>query len=271
MPDLTAAHADPELLALRIIVEGTASGTGQVFFNALVQHLALATSMRHTFIAEFQPHGDVRTLAYWSNGALVENIEYPLKGTPCEEVLEGGLCVYRSGLQLKYPVTEAGLESYIGLPLRAPDGRVLGHLAAFDDDPLSEVPRRLTMFQIFAARAATELERLRLEANLRSQEIQLHDLFEEAPIAYVHEGKDTRFIRANRVARELLGISAEEVPQVIGRRVGTRHTGGAASPAGSHAAVGRGYGGSGSGDGIAPQRQRQGGLGPVVVQSGTRR
>jgi PAS domain S-box-containing protein len=44
----------------------------------------------------------------------------------------------------------------------------------------------------------------------------LTDLFEEAPIAYVHEGKDTRFIRANRVARELLGITAEEVPDITG-------------------------------------------------------
>jgi PAS domain-containing protein len=39
----------------------------------------------------------------------------------------------------------------------------------------------------------------------------LGDLFEEAPVAYVHEDMDTRFIRANRAAREILGISAEEV------------------------------------------------------------
>jgi formate hydrogenlyase transcriptional activator len=44
----------------------------------------------------------------------------------------------------------------------------------------------------------------------------LADLFEEAPVAYVHEDMDTRFIRANRAAREILGISAEEVSRVLG-------------------------------------------------------
>ncbi|HTF74038.1 MAG TPA: PAS domain S-box protein, partial [Bradyrhizobium sp.] len=44
----------------------------------------------------------------------------------------------------------------------------------------------------------------------------LADLFEEAPVAYVHEDMETRFIRANRAAREILGISAEEVSRTIG-------------------------------------------------------
>jgi len=44
----------------------------------------------------------------------------------------------------------------------------------------------------------------------------LGDLFEEAPVAYVHEDLDTRFIRANRAAREILGLSAEEVSRTFG-------------------------------------------------------
>src|SRR5271165_318814 len=44
----------------------------------------------------------------------------------------------------------------------------------------------------------------------------LSDLFEEAPVAYVHEDLNTRFIRANRAAREILGISAEEVNRTLG-------------------------------------------------------
>jgi PAS domain S-box-containing protein len=44
----------------------------------------------------------------------------------------------------------------------------------------------------------------------------LDDLFEEAPVAYVHEDMSTRFIRANCAAREILGITAEEVSRTIG-------------------------------------------------------
>jgi formate hydrogenlyase transcriptional activator len=207
---------DPTFVALRRIAEGTAYGTGQAFFNILVEHLAQAINMRHAFVAELLPNERLKTLAYWSNGSLIANIDFPLRGTPCEEAWKSGVCVYCSGLRLSYPNTESGLESYIGVPLRAPDGRALGHLAAFDDEPLPELPHQLTLFWIFATRAASELERSRLESTLRAQEDQLTDLFEEAPIAYVHEGKDTSFIRANRVARKLLGITAEEVPHVTG-------------------------------------------------------
>jgi len=44
----------------------------------------------------------------------------------------------------------------------------------------------------------------------------LDDLFEEAPVAYVHEDLETRFIRANRAARDTLGISADEVSRTYG-------------------------------------------------------
>lgn len=40
-------------------------------------------------------------------------------------------------------------------------------------------------------------------------EQRFHDLFEEAPIAYVHEGLDTRFIRVNQAAMRILGIKPD--------------------------------------------------------------
>jgi PAS domain S-box-containing protein len=43
------------------------------------------------------------------------------------------------------------------------------------------------------------------------------DLFEEAPIAYIYEDLDSRFVRANRAACRLLGIRPEEVTQTYGK------------------------------------------------------
>jgi PAS domain S-box-containing protein len=42
------------------------------------------------------------------------------------------------------------------------------------------------------------------------------DLFEEAPIAYVHEGLDSKFMKANRAALRTLGLAAEEIPNTFG-------------------------------------------------------
>jgi PAS domain S-box-containing protein len=94
---------------------------------------------------------------------------------------------------------------------------VLGHLAVLDRAPMPQEPRRLPILQIFAARAAAELERVHIEQALRDSERRFRDLFEEAPIAYVHEDTDTRFVSANRAALQLLGLRAEDVPHTIGR------------------------------------------------------
>lgn len=209
--------ADHELHALRIIAEGTAAATGDAFFRTLVEHLATAIGTNHAFVAKFLPPGSIATLAYWSEGRLVPNIDYELAGTPCEEVIHGGLCFYPRGLEEKYAETEPGIQSYLGVPLIATDGRILGHLCAFDELPMADQPRTLAVFKIFAARAAAELDRLDMERELRDREDQLRDLFDEAPIAYVHETLDSRFLRANRAARRILGITLEEVPNLIGK------------------------------------------------------
>jgi formate hydrogenlyase transcriptional activator len=113
-------------------------------------------------------------------------------------------------------LVERRIESYLGVPLRDPDGKVLGHLAVFDDRPMTEEPRKLLTFQVFAARAAAELVHLRLERQLRDSEERLRDLYEEAPIAYVKEDLESRFMSANRAAQRILGIKPEDVVGLVG-------------------------------------------------------
>jgi formate hydrogenlyase transcriptional activator len=210
------AHVN-EIGLLRSIAEGTASSTGGDLFCKLVRHLAEAIGMRHSLVSAFRGGELLRTLAFWSNGRFAANVEYKLSGTPCEEVIGGQNCFIPSGVQAKYALREKGIEAYFGVPLKAQNGKVLGHLCAFDEAPHAPDPRTIYLFQIFAGRAAAELERLSTNEELREKEDQLRDLFEEAPIAYVHEGIDTRFIRANRAALRILGITPEEVPFTYGR------------------------------------------------------
>ncbi|MCC6359885.1 MAG: sigma 54-interacting transcriptional regulator [Phycisphaerales bacterium] len=220
-----------EIAALRAIVEGTAATSGAEFFKTLVRHLANAVGAKYAFVAEFlagadgrdttSRNGRARTIAYWYRDAIVENVEWDLRGTPCEDVVYGSLCHHASGVSRKYPADEPliklGVDSYLGVPLRDPEGRTLGHLAVFDDRPMPAEPRKLFIFRIFAARAAAELLRLHAEQRLRESERRYHDLFEESPIAYVQEGLDTRFIRANRAAMRALGITPDQVEGTYGR------------------------------------------------------
>ena len=220
-PSTVAPFVDDESTVLQAIVQGTVRNTGVRFFESLVRHLAQALGARHAFVAEFAGSQQrVRTLAYWANDRIVENVEWELHGTPCEDVLRGNLCHHPEGVWRKFPHDEPlvamRIESYLGVPLRNAQGETLGHLAVFDDRKMSAVPRRTSVFQIFAERAAAELERLRMEQSLQESEARFRDLFEEAPIPYVYERTDTTFLYANRAFMQLLGLEPEDVPGTRG-------------------------------------------------------
>jgi PAS domain S-box-containing protein len=219
-PAVFEKSADEELVALRAIVESTAHGSGDAFFTALVRHLASSLGVEQALLAEFVTPNRVRTLAYWCKDRIEQNIEYDLPGTPCEDVARGQICHYPVGVAQKFPadrpLAEMGIESYLGVPLLGLDGAILGHLCVFDPRPMPESPKHLLIFRVFAARAVTELTRLRLEKELAVNEQRYRDLYDEAPIAYVQEDLESRFISANRAAMRILGITPEEVPTTIG-------------------------------------------------------
>ncbi len=207
---------DDEIAALRAIVEGTARSTGDAFFQSLVRHLAEALGVSYAFVAEFSREPTrVRTLAYWGQGQIKDNVEFDLEGTPCEDVIRLGLCHHPQGVRERFPrdqdLIDMGIESYLGVPLLDGQGRVLGHLAVFDERPLPAEPRRLFIFRIFATRAAVELERLRVEKQLVESERRYRDLYEEAPNAYVAIGVDGRLLSVNHRAAGLLGAPASEL------------------------------------------------------------
>lgn len=174
--------------ALRLIVEGTAAKTGDEFFQSCVRYLAEVLRVRYALVTEFADSSKtrVRTLATyfsaqsnrsrtnWESfeaGGQGDLFEYDLHGTPCEKVLQGQICYYPGELQTLFPedtpAIEAGLNSYLGIPLADSSGTILGHLAVMDTNPMKPDSGRELILKIFAARAGAELERKRAEAAQR--------------------------------------------------------------------------------------------------------
>jgi PAS domain S-box-containing protein len=208
---------------LRAISEGTAQAVGGEFFHSLVKNLATALDVRYAFVSEFcVDRSKVRTLAFWAGDYFKANFEYAIAHTPCEKVLAGELYHCADDVADKFPLHRDDLEglkvkSYLAIPVTSAKGEVLGHLAVMDTKRMELGQLDLSVFKIFGARAGAELERLHMEMRLKENEERLRDLFDEAPIAYVHEGLDTRFIRANRTAMRSLGITPDEIQGTYGR------------------------------------------------------
>jgi formate hydrogenlyase transcriptional activator len=209
--------------ALRRIIEGVEAKVGAQFFPALVQQLASALNVTYAFVSEFcADRTKVRTLAFWAGDHLEPNFDYAIADTPCEKVLAGEWYHCVDQVADRFPLHRKELEdlqvrSYLAIPVMSAGGQVLGHLAVMGRAPLELEQLDLSVFKVFGTRAGAELERLQMETVIKENEERLRDLFDEAPIAYVHEGLDTRFLRANRAAMRSLGITPEEVPGTYGK------------------------------------------------------
>jgi predicted ATPase/transcriptional regulator with GAF, ATPase, and Fis domain len=158
---------------LRAVTEGTASATGREFFELLVRHLASALEVRYAFVAECRDKSRTRakSLAFWKGEGFGENFEYHLAETPCMKVVDGTVCHYSENVQERFPndrdLVGLGVESYLGAPMLDASGHVIGHLAVLHNRPLPEDQWRTAVLKIFAARAGAELQRLRVEEDLR--------------------------------------------------------------------------------------------------------
>jgi formate hydrogenlyase transcriptional activator len=206
-----------QLDELTMLAGAAARARGDALFPALAQYIARALDASDALVSQAVGSGRVRTLAVVAHGAPEPNYEYELAGTPCEAVLSGEVVHHESGLKEKFPHSAEAFDSYFGLPITAADGAVLGHMCVYDASALQVSERQRLLCDIFAGRAAAELQRLRAEQELRASEDRFRDLFDEAPIAYVHEDLESRFIRANKTALRVLGIKPEQVPTMVGK------------------------------------------------------
>jgi PAS domain S-box-containing protein len=175
-------HRQRQEESLRLIVEGTTAQTGETFFRTFVQHLAQVLQVRYALIAKVDRHDNryiATTLAFWMGEDLGENFEYDLTGTPCCKVYEiGKLCRYPCAVQPLFPddpyLVILNIESYVGIPVVDAHGKLQGLVAVLHTEPMDrDLEMQSSILEIFAARAGTEIERMRSEDALRQSQIQL--------------------------------------------------------------------------------------------------
>ncbi|RME51701.1 MAG: GAF domain-containing protein [Caldilineae bacterium] len=159
---------------IRNVAIGVFTSTGETFFHSLVKCLAQTLNMDFAFVGEVKDPAQqhVETIAVYRDGQPAGNFEYDLPYTPCETVFGKKLCCYPKGVQELFPrdkgLVRFGIESYVGAPLFDSQGQALGLLVVMRRRPLRAPELVTNVLKIFAARAATELERRRKEASLEA-------------------------------------------------------------------------------------------------------
>ena len=167
--------------ALRHIAAGVSAKSSDVFFQQLVQQLCKLFDAKYAFIGLLDEKDPtlVNTLAMSMNGEFAKNISYHLEGTPCEKVMDQSTCAYPRGVQQVFPgdglLQELKIEGFIGTPLFNSKQRPLGHIVVLDTKPLIRLEQVQPILEIFAARAAAEIERINAERQLARHRDQLED------------------------------------------------------------------------------------------------
>lgn len=186
---------------------------GEAFFPLMVETLANTLEVRWVMLCVLDkgaPH-KARTIAFWDNGPAA-NFVYDLAGTPCADILSSGTCVYPRGIVDLFPrdvtLTEMGADSYAGAPLRSATGEIVGLLAILDIKPITDDQFSSELIEVFAGRAAAEIERLAAASvNERLGRV-VEDSSSEV---FLFNAETYKFELVNRGARENLGYTLEEL------------------------------------------------------------
>ncbi len=159
--------------ALQSVVRGTADVLGAAFFNALVLELSRALGARAVYLTKINKRhgGGMERLAAIEDGKPLPTGEVILpEKSPTRETIEKGFVHIPSSLRGLYPdnpvFARLQPDSFLGIALRSSHGETLGTLTILSTKPLQDTELSRSMLAIFAARAATELERLDADAEV---------------------------------------------------------------------------------------------------------
>ncbi len=194
--------------ALEQPIVGLNERVGNDFIWDLAQFLSQQLGADHVLIGEISgPHNDwVTTIAYCCHGEMRPPFSYALADTPCANVLHDDTCFYSHGVARLFPHDEmlaaAGIEAYIGIPLRNSLGETLGLVAIMHSQPLERVAYIEALLKIFGVRLTAELERLRADHALK-----LHEAHLQQQLAY------EKLI--GTAATEFINLPLDQVPEAI--------------------------------------------------------
>ena len=144
------------------LLHGISGAAPECFFDSLARELTEVLGIDFAFVAELTDSEPLRgrTIAFFGEGEVRENITFRLRNTPCNEVLEVGYRSVAEDVQSCFPhdtlFQKLDVESYAGIAL-IDDGVVLGWLAVMHRQPFSDEPLVHAVLEFMAARATAEL------------------------------------------------------------------------------------------------------------------
>jgi len=212
--DITVRKQSEEIL--RQAALGISLAHGDDVFNSLTMHMSKSIGADFALIGVLEDNDEISTRALYAHGKIADNITYCLAGSPCQNVVGQQFQYYPDNIQQRFPeddlLKEIDVESYAAIPLFDSKGKVLGLFAILDSKPLHNKTLVESILQIFAGRAASELEREQVDDALRASEASYRAIFEASEDAiFVHDLDTGKILDVNDKACRIYGYSYGEM------------------------------------------------------------
>jgi len=206
---------------LKHIGLGVSSSTGEEFVRSLVKQLSKALQTDFSFLVETTKKNEednTCTLIIAEHGHIRSKMNFKLASSACEEVLKRGFRAYPSDVQEKFPkdevLTELAAQSFVAMPLVDHKGKTVGLMGVIDSKVMENVQIAESTLQIFAARAAAEIERKRFEEDLNAEKERLAVTLRSIGDGFIAADTDGNVAMINNVAERLTGWRQD---QIIGK------------------------------------------------------
>jgi len=214
MPSEPAKKKQDELL--HKISESTSGLTGQDFIVELCRNFTAALNMQFAVIAECLEDSEtmVHTVCMINGNTVMDNIEYDVRGRPCEIILQDNAVFIPEQAYKRFPNAVA-IEAATGVPIHSSvTGKIIGHIIVSNLSPVAKDGDPTELLKVFASRVGAEMERIKAEKKLseRSKENEFYRFtMENLRDAVFWVGEDGYIWKANSKASELSGYSSSEL------------------------------------------------------------
>lgn len=111
-------------------------------FEKVVRETGTTLGVEYAFIAvrDFEDEDFFNTVAFFANGAMLDNFRYPAQGSPCDTIIVDHPCEYPHSVAGRFPEDEwlldNGIEAYFGAPLLCTENKHRGHISIMSTSPI---------------------------------------------------------------------------------------------------------------------------------------
>lgn len=132
------------------------------YFESMVLNMQSTLKVRFAMIGILNGPNEVLTQGFARAGRLIDNIHFGLDNSPLQEILQGEQCIHPSEIQSKFPhnsyFLDNHIQSYIGVPLRGDQQKVIGFIALMDSHSIPNPKFLHKSLEIYSAQISAELK-----------------------------------------------------------------------------------------------------------------